>query len=454
MKLPPELRRGDLITGGWISQLIRYLRSITPQPSAEVLVTTTANGTTYAVRKERQAGQDEPRRLPFEVYSVGPFRVRVEGGFIFQSASAHASAKTTLEWTHIPTSIPTDEGGSGPWDIDLAEGDNWIFLSNTLLGENPSSMSPPAASWTTDESETFKGIALAYVYVDEQGAAEVFPYHVGNVFTDICFNLRSSGALVGYHAELAPGASETTLDLAFKLIAGADPIFTLFKGNDNGTWTAIKADYIGMRTDGSVGPEVALSRASGRYSSVKPAYVEMQNDDGTQKIVLNADSEIKIELQGGQPGQGQLVTLKGGPNPEVRVEGPTGQEIVIRGDRVEMTTGGSERVQLLNDGTLTLQDQPGGVQKLTYSPASGLFVSVGADDWFEARGGALSGQSDEKQYTLREIEFLAPDGSAKKVRGYFAEPEAVETPAYAAREVRVCVGTERKTMNVLGTEPS
>ena len=427
-----------------------------------------------------------PRRiLPFDVYPVAgtvadPFRVRVEGGFVFQSASAHTSAKTTLEWTQVKTSVPAEEGGEGPWDFSLGHGDNWIYLSAPLLGENPTSMDPPAASWTAMEADTFKGITLAYVYVDDDGGVNVYPYHVGNVFVDNNFNLRSSGSLVGYHAELEPGESETAMDLAFKLIAGVDPIFTLFKGNDNGTYNAIKADYIGMMTDGTVGPEVALSRTSGRYLSLKPGYIESKDDAAAKIVVIEALSgpEIALSRTSGKylslkpayleakndaatriltievDTEGKIYLLSA--NPKLQLEG-TSDWLEAAASYLQMGQGAlgfGEKVILNSDGTLCLQLSPGSGSKLTYSPTTGLLIGISGGAWFQAIGGDLTGKDgDGKDYSLQEITYLDKDGNPKKVKGYFSAPEAAES-GLAPRSVMVCVDNVRKSMSVLGSEPT
>ena len=427
-----------------------------------------------------------PRPLPFQVSIVsapnngGP-RARIQGGWIYQSASAHGSAKTTLEWIHIPTSYPPEEGGDGPWDTDLADGDNWIFLSNQLLGENPTSMDPPSATWTATEADTFKGVTLAYIFVDLASATvTVSQYHVGNVFVDNCFNLRSTGALVGYHAELEPGQSESALDLAFKMVAGADPILTLFKGQNNGTWTAVKADYLGMLTDGNVGPEVALSRTSGRYTSVKPAYVEMQNDAGTKKVVINSDGDTEVSLShtSGKytsvkaayieaknnagtriltievDSEGKIYLLSA--NPKLQLEG-TSDWLEASASYLQMGQGAlsfGEKVILNSDGTLCLQLSPGSGSKLTYSPSTGLFIGINGGAWFQAVGGDLTGKDgDDKEYSLQEITYLDAEGNPKKVKGYFSAPEPAES-GLSPRSVVVCVNNVRKSMNVLGSEPT
>lgn len=425
------------------------------------------------------------RLLPFDVYATDgteedPFRVRVEGGFVFHSVSAHASAKTTLEWTQVKTTVPVEDGGDGPWDISLAFGDNWIYLSPALLGENPTSMDPPAASWTATEADTFKGITLAYVYVDNDGAVQVFPQHVGNVFVDNNFNLRSSGSLVGYHAELEPGQSETAMDLAFKLIAGADPIFTLFKGNDNGTYNAIKADYLGMMTDGNVGPEVALSRTSGRYLSLKPGYIESKDDAAAKIVVIEALSgpEVALSRTSGKylslkpayieakndaatriltievDTEGKIYLLSA--NPKLQLEG-TSDWLEAAASYLQMGQGAlgfGERVILNSDGTLCLQHSPGSGSKLTYSPTTGLFIGISGGAWFQAVGGDLTGKDgDGKEYSLQEITYLDAEGNPKKLKGYFSAPEPVES-SIGKRNVTVCDGENTKSMSVLGTEPS
>jgi hypothetical protein len=429
-----------------------------------------------------------PRPLPFQVSIVsapsdsggGP-RARINGGWVYQSTSAHGSAKTTLEWIHIPTSVPPEDGGDGPWDTDLADGDNWIFLSNQLLGENPTSMDPPAATWTATEADTFKGVTLAYIFVDlAEGTAAVFQYHVGNVFVDNNFNLRSSGSLVGYHAELDPGQSETAMDLAFKLIAGADPIFTLFKGNDNGTYNAIKADYIGMMTDGTVGPEVALSRTSGRYLSLKPGYLESKDDAAAKSVVVEALSgpEVALSCTSGKylslkpayieakndaatriltievDTEGKIYLLS--TNPKLQLEGTSdwleaSPTYFMMG---EGALGFGEKVVLNSNGTICLQLEPGSGTKLTYSPTTGLFIGISGGAWFQAVGGDLTGKDgDDKEYSLQEITYLDKDGNPKKVKGYFSAPEAAES-GLSPRSVVVCVDNVRKSMNVLGSEPT
>ena len=426
--------------------------------------------------------------LPFEVEIVmapddsggGP-RARIHGGWVYQSTSAHGSAKTTLKWIRIPTSYPPEEGGDGPWDTDLADGDNWIYLSNKLLGENPTTMDPPMASWTDTEADTFKGVALAYVSVDITAETQdLFQYHIGNVFVDNNFNLRSSGSLVGYKAELAPDTSETPADLAFKMIAGADPILTLFKGVANLTWNAIKADYIGMITDGAVGPEVAMSRTSGRYTSVKPAYVEMQSDDAAKKVVVDANGatpEVSLTKTSGKyltlkpayiESQNDAGTRKVtievdtlariyllGVNAKLQLEGST--DWLEAGDNM-LTMGhgalsASERVRLTSLGELTLGASP---LQLTYDPASGVFKVKKTVGYFQADGGALTGLSEDGAdvYSLQEITYLDKDGVAKKVKGYFAASTAADSPTIAKRSVTVCVNNVRNSMDVLGTEPA
>lgn len=424
--------------------------------------------------------------LPFEVEVVmapadsggGP-RARIHGGWVYQSTSAHGSAKTTLEWIHIPTSVPPEEGGDGPWDTDLADGDNWIYLSNKLLGENPTSMDPPMASWTDTEADTFKGVALAYISVDiTDETQDLFQYHIGNVFVDNNFNLRSSGSLVGYKAELEDGASETPADLAFKMIAGADPILTLFKGIDNLTWNAIKADYIGMITDGSVGPEVALSRTSGRYTSVKPAYVEMQNDAGTKKVVVNSDGDTEVSLS---HTSGKYTSVKAAyiemqndaATKKCTIEVDTEALIYLLGLTPKLQLQGDadwldaasnqfsmghspaisfeEGVRINSDGDVAFGKSP---IQLTFDPAGVLKVAKTVG-FFQADGGDLTGQSGDgaDNYSLQEITYLDKDGNPKKVKGYFTAPTA-DTSSLGLRSVTVCDGENTKSMSVLGTEPS
>jgi len=81
-------------------------------------------------------------------------------------------------------------------------------------------------------------------------------------------------------------------------------------------------------------------------------------------------------------------------------------------------------------------------------------ITVGTStSWFEAVGGDLTGTHADEEYSLREITFIDKDGNAKKVKGYFAAVKDAES-GLAPRTVRVCVSDVRKTMDVLGTEPS
>ena len=500
MELVRGLARGDnIVTGGSIRKA-------------------TGSGNVVLVGDVPAAPSVRSRPLPFQVSIVsapsdsggGP-RARIYGGWVYQSTSAHGSAKTTLEWIHIPTSYPPEEGGDGPWDTDLGDGDNWVYLSNKLLGENPTSMDPPMASWTDTEADTFKGVALAYISVDiTDETQDLFQYHIGNVFVDNNFNLRSSGSLVGYKAELEEGTSETAADLAFKMIAGADPILTLFKGIDSLTWNAIKADYIGMITDGSVGPEVALSRTSGRYLSLKPAYVEMQNDAGTKRVVVNSDGDTEVSLshtsgkytsvkaayiESQNDAGTQKVVINTAVGPEVSLSRTSGKYTSIKAAYIEMQNdaatkkctievdtealiyllGVNPKLRLQGDtdwleaasNQFSMGHSPAiyfeeGVRinsdgdvalgkspiQLTFDP-SGVLKVAKTVGFFQADGGDLTGQSGDgaDNYSLQEITYLDKDGNAKKVKGYFSAPE--DATGVTKEDISVCVDGTATTKKFL-----
>ena len=420
-------------------------------------------------------GTSQTLDLPFLTSIItlpddGGFRARVIGGFVYQSASAHTSSKTTLEWTHVNTTYPSEDGGTGPWDYGLANGDNWIYLPKELLGENPTSETPPGAVWTDTESDTYKGVTLAYIYVTPAtysggvltvpASADITLYHVGNVFMDNNFNIRSSGSIVGYHAEIT--SPETSADIAFKAIAGADPILTFFKNGTttNGTFNAIKADYIGMQTDKTTGLEVSLARTAGNapYSSLKPAYLEMS---GTSISKITADATTttgKIEIDGTS---GASAFMECGTDCEISMSKTSGDSIVatVSSDAQLLMTDHSGAEIALSTGPThsTLQVTDDGDKTVTLTGNGSVMADAAGDgsNYFEAVGGNLSGKYSGNTFSIQQLSFLDASGNPKKAYFYCTTPtDDTDSGVLSPQSVHVCVSGTDKTMTVAGTTPA
>lgn len=64
IQLPQEPQPGDSLDASWGSRVVRYLRAITPRPSASILPSVGSGGTTFAARAQRRLR--DPRH-PFQI---------------------------------------------------------------------------------------------------------------------------------------------------------------------------------------------------------------------------------------------------------------------------------------------------------------------------------------------------------------------------------------------------
>lgn len=82
VNLPQEPQGNEPILASWGRQLIKYVRSITPNSSPQVLYNTTANGTTATILDKKGSGGGSTD-LPLEVHSTGALEVKVRAGYVF-----------------------------------------------------------------------------------------------------------------------------------------------------------------------------------------------------------------------------------------------------------------------------------------------------------------------------------------------------------------------------------
>jgi len=114
MKLPPEPASGEFIRASWGRQVIQYLKSITIRPSADLLSTVTANGTTLSLLARIKAiasGGAAEENEPFDVIVSSSTTITVWPGNINQLAPSNifsTIAYTPGSTAYIKLSVTTD----------------------------------------------------------------------------------------------------------------------------------------------------------------------------------------------------------------------------------------------------------------------------------------------------------------------------------------------------------
>jgi hypothetical protein len=142
LTVPNGIQKGDPITAAFLSDLCRAVKAITPQSSADILVSTTSGGTTFR-QTNRPRGNSQAQAI------------------LYGTAAADYTTGDTLTMT------PTDENGeaTGAANITVGRNMSWgtVNLASASIGGTATTVTCKIAS----------GTLLAYTYV---GA---IPYLIG-----------------------------------------------------------------------------------------------------------------------------------------------------------------------------------------------------------------------------------------------------------------------------------
>lgn len=471
-------------------------------------------------------GGDTQRRsyYPFEVYSVpiderpdpDSMWVRVNQGFIFRSPSDVISSRNSTDYNQISTTYPVADGGSGPFDLEVLEGDNWVYLDGPTLAEYADADTPFAAKITQDFNDTINGIVLAFVEGILVGPAltvEAYDqWYIGDIFMDKKYNLQSNGRLVGYNAQLT--SPETGADISVELVAGTDPTLTMTSSDsestlkadllnivaDSGKYTSILAAYEELKNNDGTDiitincdtsdPAIELAALdTGKYTSIKRAYVEMKSDDTTQLITIDVDggadtAEIVVLETSGKytslkaayqemkndAGDNEIVINCDTSNPVVSLSGTSGKYTTVNRAYMEMKNDDSDNIIFINADTDTRIELDatgaglGRVQIDAVTNDAGNITITGDtnNDIIEiSAGGTPTGVISIAQVSADGVCYMKSDGQFKvQVDGsdYFDAIGGDLFGAHAGKtyslvEVDVCVSGTPMKMMVYGTAP-
>jgi hypothetical protein len=127
MKLPDYPVPGKPVEASWGRQIVDYLRSITPRSSADILVKTTANGTTFEPFARSGSGA-AAGGIDFDFVFVGGVKYAVTAART--SNYLQVNANGTTEWVPaMPDIMPT---GSEVYDVTK----NHIHLPGETAGNS------------------------------------------------------------------------------------------------------------------------------------------------------------------------------------------------------------------------------------------------------------------------------------------------------------------------------